>query len=126
MAKLVLEALVLCVIYYVLVARGVGSIKSLMISLGAPKRRAEDASNLQVTPSEKLQPFIDKLKELGFVRLGEAGVKLPGHPTIYEFVLVSPDRSVTVEATEVMPNLTAFTTAYPDGAAVETHYPMGE
>ena len=126
MSGLAITILMLCLSYAILLYMGVNGFVGLQVSLGVRKRRGEDVTHLHLSPSPKLEPMLDTLSRLGFVRLGEIGLKVPWHSIQYERVFCSPDHSIIAEATEIMPNMVQFSTTFHDGAVVETVYPMGE
>jgi len=113
---------------------------------GAATRRSFDASTLALQPPPDLQPNLSTLMRLGFRRLGEAQLDVPGyravqltataqprivgertdHHTI--FVFVDADGTVMAETGVVpgAPILVSLNSVYPDGTVVETMYPRGE
>jgi len=113
---------------------------------GAPTRRQIDASDAGLQPPPELMPYLSTLMRLGFRRLGEAQLDIPGvraltlaatgQPRIVGeqttrhtiFVFVDRDGSVVAETGVVpgAPLMTSFNTIYSDGSVVETMYPRGE
>jgi hypothetical protein len=113
---------------------------------GSSTRRPFDASGAGLQPPPELVPCLSALMRLGFHRLGEAQLDIPGvravtltatgepriagEPTTRHTIFVFVDNDGTVVAeTGVVPHaplLTSFNSVYPDGSVVETMYPRGE
>ena len=96
---------------------------------GARLRRPRDATGQAGLLPAELGGWHDELRALGFVRLGEVAIDLPGQGrTHYSWIVV--DDGGTVEAELVggpgQQNLVALVTTFGDGAAVQTMYPVGE
>ena len=129
-----------------LLALGVPLLRMLQIYSGADKRRPVDASSAGLQPPPELVPMISSLMRLGFKRVGEAGLVLPGtksvqltatgsplietesraHHTI--FVMVDSGGTVMAETGQVPGRLimVSLNSAFADGTVVETMYPRGE
>lgn len=105
---------------------GRAGIISLLISSGAGKRRPVDISDRPEPLPAFYQPTVDALSKLGFSRLGEALVKIPGVQTVKSRIYVSADNRIIAELTEIKMIIWIFTAMYSDDAAVETGFPCGE
>jgi hypothetical protein len=113
---------------------------------GATSRRHFDASAAGLVPPRDLEPVISGLMRLGFRRLGEAQVDLPGvraveitataQPRITGedvtrhtvFVMVDSDGTVIAETGQVpgLKILVSLNSVFADSSVVETMYPRGE
>jgi hypothetical protein len=113
---------------------------------GSSSRRPFDASGAGLAPPRELEPVIAGLMQLGFQRLGEAQLDLPGvrsveltataQPRIAGesvtrhtiFVMVDADGTVIAETGQVphVPILVSFNSVFADSSVVETMYPRGE
>ena len=113
---------------------------------GSASRRPFDASAAGLVPPRDVVPIIGALIRLGFHRLGEAQLDLPGvrsteltataEPRITGqsttrhtiFVMVDPDGTVLAETGQIpgVPILVSFNSIYSDRSVVETMYPRGE
>ncbi len=113
---------------------------------GSSTRRPFDASDAGLQPPPELMPYLSTLMRLGFHRLGEAQLDIPGvravtltatgEPRIVGdqttrhtiFVFVDGDGTVVAETGVVprAPLLASLNSIYPDGSVVETMYPRGE
>ena len=120
--------------------------RMLLVYRGSVTRRPRDASSLGLVPGGRVAPFTAALAELGFVRLGEAQLDLPGQrlvqfqptgsPTIVGphvathtiFLFVDHTGTILAETGEVegAPVLVSLSTMFADGSVVETMYPRGE
>jgi hypothetical protein len=129
-----------------LLALAVPLVRMIQIYAGVDKRRPFDVSSAGLTPPPELVPTISALMRLGFKRVGEAGLVLPGtkavalsatgsprlegessaHHTI--FVMVDGGATVVAETGQVpgVPILVSLNSAFGDGSVVETMYPRGE
>lgn len=113
---------------------------------GSSSRRPFDASSAGLVPPAKVVPIIASLMRLGFRRLGEAQLDLPGFRAVEltataqpritgenvtrhtVFVMVDADGTVVAETGQLphVPMLVSFNTAFADSTVVETMYPRGE
>jgi hypothetical protein len=119
-----IELLILIGLFLILWNRGRVGWTILLISLGARKRRSEDVSDKKPAPMPELEPTIAALSALGFTRLGEVQVKIPGGQTAGSRVFISSDKTVFAELTETQ--VVVFTTVFTDDAVLETGFPVGE
>jgi hypothetical protein len=112
--------------YFIFLVKGIAGINSLIIALGVAKRRPIDISHLSIQPSIKLQSTMDHLVKLGFSQVGIIRVKISSIQNLDAWILISLDRAVQAELTEITPNAAGFTTVYDDHAFLETGFPYGE
>jgi hypothetical protein len=119
-----IELILLTILYLILYNRGKSGFETLQISFGAGKRRSEDVSarELPVPPESKYA--IDALSKMGFSRLGEVQVKIPGGRTAGSRIFVSKNKKVFAELTES--RIVLFNSVFPDDAVMETGFPVGE
>jgi hypothetical protein len=140
-------ALILVVAGVMLVVAVVPLAVMVRVYRGADGRRPVDATVKAFPPPAGIRPITDALTMVGFVRLGEYEIELPGsfllRPRYRSSAGPAPGRAVHVcwvfldaEGTtvaEVAPvgpgeseGLVALTTTMRDGAVVETMFPRGE
>ncbi len=119
-----IELILLTILYLVLYFRGRSGFETLMISIGAGKRRSEDISDPALPVAPELKYSIDALTKLGFSRLGEVQVKIPGGRTAGSRIFISKNKKVFAELTEG--RIVLFASVFPDDAVVETGFPVGE
>ena len=118
--------IIFTVLFLILWNRGKAGMATLSISFGAKKRRTVDISD-QLSPLQpEWKPAVDTLSTLGFSRLGEVQVKIPGGQTAKSRMFISADKKVFAELTETESNIVVFTSVFPDDAVVETGFPVGE
>ena len=142
------DAMLLIVAGMMLLVGVVPLLVMIRVYQGADRRRPVDATSRATPPPPGIRPLVDALAALGFRRLGEYELELPG-----SFLLRPPHRSaggaapgrpvhvcwvlVDAEGTtvaEVAPfadaedggGLVSLTTTMRDGAVVETMFPRGE
>jgi hypothetical protein len=117
--------------FFLLMVNGWLGHKGVLIYAGVSRRRAEDISHKEISPSPTLEPVVDLLISLGFTRLGETITYLPlaslGSIT---WLFLDKNRTTCVDVVQagdvdVKPML-AFWTTFNDAASVETGYPTGE
>lgn len=118
------ELIILVILYLILYNRGKDGIQTLRISFGAGKRRSTDVSGEPHPVPPELTHVLGELGELGFTRLGEVQVMLPGGQTALSRIHVSADRTILAELTEG--RIVLFTSVFADDAVVETGFPAGE
>jgi hypothetical protein len=118
------ELLVIVILLIVLWNRGRGGIDTLLIRFGAAKRRSMDVSGQEIPVPPELKYTIEALAKLGFKRLGEVQVELPGKRTSFSRLFVSKDQKVFVDLAES--RILLFTSVFKDDAVVETGFPVGE
>lgn len=117
--------------FFLLTANGWSGFKAILNYAGVSKRRAEDISHKDISPSPTLAPVVDSLISLGFTRLGETLTYLP-LASLGGITWLFLDESgttcadvVEVGDVDAKPML-AFWTTFDDAATVETGYPTGE
>ena len=100
----------------------------LAVYHGVDRRRPVDVTLRSYPPPPEATPILAWLVPLGFRRLGETALDLPGHPTYVAWILVDPTGEIVAEVVMVagVPALLTLTTAFRDGTVVETMYPIGE
>jgi hypothetical protein len=116
--------LLLAVMYAVIWTRGRDGWLTLRIALGAGRRRAEDVSAREAPVPPELKHHISVLEGLGFERLGEVEVKIPGARAAGSRLFLSADRRTFAELTDAQ--IVLFVSVFPDDAVVETGFPVGE
>ncbi|MGB7537684.1 MAG: hypothetical protein WBM17_04025 [Anaerolineales bacterium] len=119
-----IELILLTILYLILYNRGKAGFVTLLISFGAGKRRSENVSNEDLPVAPELKHAVDSLSKLGFSRLGEVRVKIPGGQSAGSRLFISKDKRVFAELTES--RILLFTTVFPDDGVVETGFPVGE
>jgi hypothetical protein len=119
-----MELILLTILFLILYNRGKAGFVTLLISFGAGKRRSEDISAQELPVPPELKHAVDSLAKLGFSRLGEVQVKIPGGQSAGSRIFISKDKRVFAELTEG--RIVLFTTVFPDDAVVETGFPVGE
>lgn len=121
-----MESYFFSILVVFLVFSGVTGGLGVLIYLGVPKRRPTDASHLNLEPPANSLASVDKLKSLGFHRLGEITLRMPlamsPGPT---WIFVNDMATILAEIVEISPGA-FFTTVFSDGSVVETGYPQGE
>lgn len=119
-----IELILLTILYLILYNRGKSGFETLLISFGAGKRRSEDISAQELPVPPELKYAIETLAKLGFSRLGEVQVKIPGGRTAGSRLFMSKNKKVFAELTES--RIVLFNSVFPDDAVVETGFPVGE
>lgn len=117
--------------FFLLMANGWARFKAILIYAGVSRRRAEDISHKEISPSPTLEPLVASLIPLGFTRLGETVTYMPLTPFPGITWLFLDENGTTcadiVEIGDVDPKpMVAFWTMFNDTAAAETGYPTGE
>jgi len=94
---------------------------------GVRTRRLADAGPLAIPPPDQVAERLEELGHLGFSRIGERFLQLPGTPIRYEWVVgeESGEAYVVVVPTTVIGSLVAFYTSFEDSTWVQTNYPRG-
>ena len=106
-----------------------GTYRGWQIVTGSSTRRPRDATGMAGLLSEDLAPWYEELRRLGFTRLGEIALDLPGESRPHlTWLLVDETGTVEVELVgdESVSRLVAFVTTFGDGAVVQTMHPRGE
>jgi hypothetical protein len=124
-----LLALVGLVVALLLLARfGPPAWRSWRILSGVKTRRLQDAGPLEIPPPEMIRPFLSELAGLGFSRIGERWLQLPGRPISYEWVVGEPSGEtyvVVVPSIVLGGALVACYSSFDDSTWVQTNYPRG-
>lgn len=119
-----IELLIIVVLSVVLWNRGREGVETLRIALGARSRRSEDVSDPPVPVPPELKFTVESLLKLGFRRLGEVQVALPGNRTSFSRLLVSKDQKIFADLSES--RIILYASVFKDDAVAETGWPVGE
>jgi hypothetical protein len=94
---------------------------------GTRSRRLADAGPLEIPPPDGVSQRLEDLRALGFSRIGERFIQLPGTPIRYEWVVGEPsgEAYVVVVPSTVMTALVAFYSSFEDSTWVQTNFPRG-
>ena len=102
----------------------------LRVYLGIKTRRLEDATSFSPAPPPAVTAVLARLVTIGFRRIGERSLVLPGDQRRFEWNLVDEPTTtyIAVVPARTMPGsaLVAFYSAYADGAFVVTTFPTTE
>jgi hypothetical protein len=95
---------------------------------GVRSRRMADAGPLEITPPDLVAHRLDELEALGFTRIGERYLQLPGTPLRYEWLVGEPSGETYVIVVPVagIGTLAACYSSFDDGTWVQTNFPRGE
>ena len=106
---------------------GPPSWRAWRIYIGVRNRRLADAGPLEIPPPEPVALRIAELAALGFTRIGERFLKLPGTPIRYEWVVGEPsgETYVALVPSTVGGCLVAFYSSFEDSTWVQTNFPRG-
>jgi hypothetical protein len=97
------------------------------ITSGAQTRRPQDASHVGHLPgSARTQQMITELNKMGFTRIGETTIDVPGNKDGITWLLGNPDRTITVEVVDMNNGMCQFSTVFEDLAIIETSHPIGD
>lgn len=98
------------------------------IFAGAKTRRMADAGPLEIPPPVPVGDRLDELEALGFRRIGERYLQLPGSPLRYEWLVgdESGETYVVAVPSVVVGTLVAAYSSFDDGTWVQTNFPRGE
>ncbi|HEY2915967.1 MAG TPA: hypothetical protein VGI98_02015 [Candidatus Limnocylindrales bacterium] len=102
--------------------------RSWRILAGVRQRRLADAGPMEIPPPDPLVEPLAQLQALGFRRIGERWLQLPGTPIRYEWVVGEPSGEVYIVLLPsiVMGGLfSACYTSWDDGTWLQTSYPRG-
>jgi hypothetical protein len=123
-----LVALVGLIISVLLLAQlGPPAWRNWRIYAGVRTRRMADAGPLEIPPPEPVAQRLSALAGLGFHRIGERFIQLPGTPIRYEW-LVGEDSGevyVIVVPSTVTGTLVALYSSFEDSTWVQTNFPRG-
>jgi hypothetical protein len=117
--------LIISICFVVLSNRGRAGWETIRISTGAKKRRSTDISGEAAALPPELKFPVETLTQLGFSRLGELQVAVPGGGAVRSRIYISVEKRIIAELAETG-NLAVFYSVFPDNAVVETGHPIGE
>jgi len=123
-----LVALVGLVVSLLLLAQlGPSALKVWRIYSGVRTRRMADAGPLEIPPPDQVAQRLAELAPLGFTRIGERFLQLPGTPIRYEWVVGedSGETYVVLVPSPVMGCLVAMYSSFADSTWVQTNFPRG-
>lgn len=123
-----LAATILVVSLFLLARFGPPAWRTWRIFSGVKQRRLADAGPLEIPPPDALAEPLHQLRELGFARIGERWLQLPGTPIRYEWVLgeASGEVYVVLLPSIVMGGVySGCYTSWDDGTWIQTTYPRG-
>ena len=112
-----------------IVAQAWATYRGWQIVRGARVRRPYDATGRAGLLPAALGAWHDELRRLGFNRLGETAIDLPGgSASHFTWVLVDEAGTTEVEVVgdDAIQPLASLVTTFGDGAAVQTMHPRGE
>ena len=94
---------------------------------GVRNRRLADAGPLEVPAPPLVRERLDELARLGFSRIGERYLKLPGTPIRHEWVVGEPSGEAYVVVVPVgsLSAIVAFYSSFDDSTWVQTNFPRG-
>jgi hypothetical protein len=94
---------------------------------GVRTRRLADAGPLEIPPNAPVGERLAELASLGFSRIGERFLQLPGTPIRYEWVVGEPsgEAYVVVVPSAAGGFLAAFYSSFDDSTWVQTNFPRG-
>jgi hypothetical protein len=103
------------------------ALRAWRIYSGVKTRRLADAGPLAIPPPEPVALRLEELGALGFTRIGERYIQLPGTPIRYEWVVgeESGEAYVVLVPSTVIGTLIAFYTSFEDSTWVQTNFPRG-
>ncbi len=102
--------------------------RSWQIYSGARTRRMADAGPLEIAPPAPVADRLRELADLGFTRIGERYLQLPGSPIRYEWLVgdASGETYVIVLPSLVTGAFMACYSSFDDGTWVQPNFPRGE
>lgn len=102
--------------------------RAWQIYSGVRSRRMADAGPLEISPPEAVAARLDELEALGFTRIGERFLQLPGTPLRYEWLVgeASGETYVIVVPVLGLGTLVACYSSFDDRTWVVTMFPRGE
>jgi hypothetical protein len=106
---------------------GPAALRAWRIYSGVRTRRLADAGPLAISPPDPVAQRLAELDALGFSRIGERFIQLPGTPIRYEWVVGEPagEAYVVLVPSPVLGTLVAFYTSFDDSTWVQTNFPRG-
>lgn len=102
--------------------------RAWQIYSGVRSRRMSDAGPLEITPPDLVASRLDELEALGFTRIGERFLQLPGTPLRYEWLVgeESGETYVIVAPVAGLGTMVASYSSFDDRTWVQTTFPRGE
>jgi len=97
---------------------------ALQLYRRAPHRQSVDVSAQQLPPPALIQPTIDRLKRLGFERLGETQIPYNAKITFTLWIFTDTQQQTFAEVALVKNKIPVleFDSQYEDGAVLQTNY----
>lgn len=97
------------------------------ILAGVRKRRLADAGPLAIPPPPAVAERLEELWALGFSRIGERSVRLPGTPVRYEWDVgeESAEAFAVVVPLGTVRTIVGFYSSFDDSTWVQTNFPRG-
>jgi hypothetical protein len=122
---LALAGLVLSI--FLLARFGAPAWRVWQIYSGVRNRRLADAGPLEVPAPALVRERLDDLEALGFNRIGERFLRLPGSPIRYEWVVGEPsgETYVVVVPVATLSAIVACYSSFEDSTWVQTNFPRG-
>jgi hypothetical protein len=98
------------------------------IYAGTKTRRLADAGPLEIVPPGAVAAILEQLRAIGFSRIGERFVVLPGRGRVDEWTWTDETGStyVSVVPSRYIGALMCAYTVFPDGTWLQTNFPRGE
>jgi hypothetical protein len=123
----VLALVGLLVSAFLLARSGPPAWRAWRILAGVRQRRLADAGPVEIPPPEAVAAHLNELHDLGFSRIGERWLQLPGTPVRYEWVFGEPSGETYLVALPAAWGgiLSACYTSWDDGTWIQTNYPRG-
>lgn len=106
---------------------GPPAVKAWRIYSGVRGRRLADAGPLEIPAPPGVRERLDELESLGFDRIGERFIKLPGTPIRYEWVVGEPsgETYVSVVPLTIGGAIVAMYASFDDSTWIQTNFPRG-
>src|SRR5512143_167611 len=103
------------------------AVRAWRIYSGVRTRRLADAGPLEIPAPEPVTQRLAELGALGFTRIGERFIQLPGTPIRYEWVVGEPsgETYVVLVPSPVVGCLVACYSSFDDSTWVQTNFPRG-
>jgi hypothetical protein len=106
---------------------GPPALRTWRIYSGVRNRRLADAGPLEIPPPEPVAQRLAELGKLGFTRIGERFVQLPGLPIRYEWVVgeQSGMTYIVLVPSTLGGSLVGLYSSFEDSTWVQTNFPRG-
>jgi hypothetical protein len=94
---------------------------------GVRKRRLADAGPLEIPAPAAVHDVRHALEALGFSRIGERFLRLPGTPIRYEWNMGEPsgETYISIVPVTTVGAIVAFYTSFDDSTWIQTNFPRG-